>query len=78
VSAAIADGLSKMWIFYTVLAGIGLVASFGIGKIEVSKVHVETETGLKKEKEREVRAASPGRKGDGLDKCHLVVCGFTE
>ena len=59
VSAGIADGLSKMWIFYTVLAGVGLVASFGIVKMELSKIHVETKTGLRKEVEKEVRAGSP-------------------
>jgi hypothetical protein len=48
VSAAIADSLSKMWIFYTVIAGVGLIASLGIGKMELSKVYIETKTGLKK------------------------------
>lgn len=61
VSAAITDSLSKMWIFYTVIAGVGLLASFMVGKMELSKVYVETKTGLKKE-EKEIAARIPTEK----------------
>ena len=53
VSAAVADSMSKMWIFYTVMAGVGLIASFCIRKMELSKVYVETKTGLKEEERKE-------------------------
>jgi hypothetical protein len=47
ISASITDSLSKMWIFYTAFAGVGLVASFGIKKKELSREHVEHKTGYR-------------------------------
>ncbi|KAL3419526.1 major facilitator superfamily transporter [Phlyctema vagabunda] len=47
VKAAFADSLKNMWIFYTCLAGLTFVASLFIKKQVLSKVHVETKTGLK-------------------------------
>ena len=44
--SAIADSLSKIWIFYTCMLGVGLLCSLGIGRTELSKKHEEHETGL--------------------------------
>jgi hypothetical protein len=62
VSAAVTNSLSKMWIFYTVIAGVGLLASFGIGKMELSRVYVETKTGLRKRGESETQTRIAGEK----------------
>lgn len=43
---AIKDSLADMWIFFVVLSGIGLIASFLIGSEELSDEHVEHKTGL--------------------------------
>lgn len=40
------DSLADMWIFFVVLSGIGLIASFLIGSEELSDEHVEHKTGL--------------------------------
>ena len=49
---AATESLSKMWIFYTVVSFIGLLASFGISRQELSSKHVETKTGLDAENKR--------------------------
>ncbi|TVY88286.1 MFS-type transporter [Lachnellula willkommii] len=43
---AVKDSLADMWIFFVVLSGIGLIASFLIGSEELSDEHVEHKTGL--------------------------------
>lgn len=43
---AYTDSLSRMWIFYTVLAVVGLVGSLAIGRQKLSKTHEVTRTGL--------------------------------
>ncbi|KAL8953212.1 MAG: hypothetical protein Q9222_000911 [Ikaeria aurantiellina] len=56
VKEAFAWSLRNMWILYTVVGGVGVVASGFIGKKELSKEHVETRTGLdvlRKEREGE-------------------------
>ncbi|KAF3384619.1 hypothetical protein F1880_002778 [Penicillium rolfsii] len=40
------DSLADMWIFFVVLSGIGLIASFLVGGEELSDEHVEHKTGL--------------------------------
>ncbi|KAL4913827.1 major facilitator superfamily domain-containing protein [Aspergillus aurantiobrunneus] len=55
VKQAFAWSIRNIWILYTALAAVGLVASVFITKKQLSKEHVETKTGLK-EKETE----SPG------------------
>lgn len=45
------DSLADMWIFFVVLSGIGLIASFLVGSEELSDVHVEHKTGLGVEEE---------------------------
>ncbi|KAA8642698.1 uncharacterized protein ATNIH1004_009450 [Aspergillus tanneri] len=40
------DSLADMWIFFVVLSGIGLIASFLVGSEELSDEHVEHKTGL--------------------------------
>lgn len=57
VREAFAWSLQKMWILYTGLAGVALVASAFVVRKTLSTVYKETRTGLKKEKE-EVRIAS--------------------
>ncbi|KAL3438668.1 major facilitator superfamily domain-containing protein [Aspergillus tetrazonus] len=51
VEMAFAWSIRNIWILYTALAAVGLVASFFITKRQLSKEHVETKTGLK-EKEK--------------------------
>ncbi|KAF2404260.1 hypothetical protein EJ06DRAFT_194348 [Trichodelitschia bisporula] len=38
--------MAKMWILFTVVSGIGLLASFGISKVKLSSEHVEVKPGL--------------------------------
>ncbi|KAF7590498.1 hypothetical protein BBP40_002795 [Aspergillus hancockii] len=40
------DSLADMWIFFVVLSGIGLIASFLVGSEKLSDEHVEHKTGL--------------------------------
>lgn len=46
---ATADGLSNMWILFTCVSALGFLASLGIGRQELSRHHIEHETGLKPE-----------------------------
>ena len=46
----------NMWITYAVFAGLGVVASVFVGKAHLSTEHVETVTGLRREKEKEGEA----------------------
>ncbi len=46
VSGAVAESLSKMWIFYTCILFLGFLAALGIGSVELSKKHEEHKTGL--------------------------------
>lgn len=50
IQAAIADSLSKMWIFYTCMLFLGFLFSFGIGRTNLSKEHEDYKTGLDTEK----------------------------
>ena len=61
-SAAVADGMSKMWIMYTVLVAVGFVLTFGITKKELMTSHEVTKTGLEaeEEKRRKYEAAKNG------------------
>jgi hypothetical protein len=43
---AVKNSLADMWIFFVVLSGIGLIASFLVGSEELSDEHVEHKTGL--------------------------------
>jgi hypothetical protein len=43
---AVKDSLAVMWIFFVVLSGIGLIASFLVGSEELSDEHFEHKTGL--------------------------------
>ncbi|OHE97195.1 hypothetical protein CORC01_07449 [Colletotrichum orchidophilum] len=49
VRAAVTDGLSKLWIFFCVMSGVGFVATFFIRQVELSEMHTETKTGLEAE-----------------------------
>ncbi|KAL5044892.1 hypothetical protein BDW71DRAFT_184986 [Aspergillus fruticulosus] len=51
VKRAFAWSIRNIWILYTALAAVGLVASFFITQRHLSKEHVETKTGLR-EKEK--------------------------
>lgn len=46
---AFASSLHKMWIMYTVFAGVGLLCSFMITKQRLDKKHEQTKTGLEAE-----------------------------
>ena len=46
---ALSVSLRNMWIMYTVAAVFGLVSSFFIRRYVLSRVHTETQTGLKKD-----------------------------
>ena len=46
VRGAVTDSVSKMWIFYACMLFVGMLASFGIGRTELSKKHQEHKTGL--------------------------------
>lgn len=49
VKQAFAWSLRNMWILYTSISAVGVVASLFIAKQVLSKVHVETKTGIKEE-----------------------------
>ena len=50
VKRAYAWSLHNMWIFYTAISACGLIASFFIRQLKLSKKHTETQTGLRQEK----------------------------
>ncbi|KAK5943444.1 hypothetical protein PMZ80_004451 [Knufia obscura] len=52
VKQAFAFGLRNMWILYTVLAGMGVLSGFFVGRAKLSSDHVETVTGIKQEKSK--------------------------
>ncbi|GJC98648.1 MFS drug [Colletotrichum higginsianum] len=54
VRAAVADGISKLWIFFCVASGVGLAATFFVRQVELSREHTETRTGLKAEEAQAV------------------------
>lgn len=49
VRAAVTDSISKLWIFFCVASGVGLVSTFFIRQIELRQTHTETKTGLEAE-----------------------------
>ena len=49
IKEAFAWSLRNLWIFYTCVAFVGLVATAFVGKRKLSRDHVETRTGLQKE-----------------------------
>jgi hypothetical protein len=51
---AVSESLSKMWIFYTVLLFLGLLAGLAIGRMELSKHHEEHKIGLAAEEANRV------------------------
>jgi hypothetical protein len=52
--------LSRMWVFYTVIAAVGVIAGFGIKRREMSTLHVETKTGLESMVSRETSTSTSG------------------
>ncbi|KAK1492757.1 hypothetical protein CTAM01_09708 [Colletotrichum tamarilloi] len=46
VRLAVTDGLSKIWVFFCVMSGVGFIATFFIRQVELSEMHTETKTGL--------------------------------
>ncbi|GKT91160.1 MFS drug transporter [Colletotrichum tofieldiae] len=65
--AVVTDGISKLWIFFCVASGVGLVSTFFIRQVELSRVHMETKTGLEAEEARVVedrRARESERDGE--------------
>lgn len=57
VKQAYAWSMRNMWIFYTGIAGIGVIASAFISRQKLSVEHTETKTGLREEPSKE---GSPG------------------
>lgn len=55
VKEAFAFGLRNMWILYTCVSAIGLLASAFIARQALSKEHTETKTGIQKRKPSVVR-----------------------
>lgn len=53
VRQATTNSLSKMWILFTCASALGLLASLGISRQELSRQHVEHRTGLEPEKSDE-------------------------
>ncbi|KAH8811104.1 putative MFS transporter [Xylogone sp. PMI_703] len=53
IREAYAWSMRNLWIFYTCLAGLTIIASTFIERQHLSKIHVETKTGIK-EKEQQV------------------------
>jgi len=53
VKEAFAFAIRNMWIMYTVLAGLGVLSGFFVGKAKLSSEHVETVTGIRAEKVEE-------------------------
>ncbi|KAM3068359.1 hypothetical protein ACMFMG_009496 [Clarireedia jacksonii] len=68
VRAALADSLSKMWIFYTCMLFLGLLFSFGIGRTTLSKKHEDYKTGLETEEANRLANASKVKKGEDVEK----------
>ncbi|KAF9892910.1 hypothetical protein FE257_000502 [Aspergillus nanangensis] len=54
--------LSRMWIFYTAVAGLGFLVSMCVRNIELSKAHTFTKTGLEEQERarQEILAAQKG------------------
>ena len=52
VKDAFAWSLRNMWIFYACLAGLAIVSNLFIERQHLSKLHIETKTGLKREEDR--------------------------
>lgn len=57
VQKSYAESLSTMWILYSSIAGLGLVLSVFITKQNLTTEHVETRTGLEKDRQREAPEA---------------------
>lgn len=53
VREAFAWSIRNMWIFYTCIGAIGMIASLFIKKAALSEEHTETKTGLMKYRGRE-------------------------
>ncbi|KAI9373198.1 major facilitator superfamily domain-containing protein [Aspergillus egyptiacus] len=60
VKGAFAWSIRNIWILYTALAAVGLLASLFITKRQLSREHVEMKTGLKEKKEEEVQVQERG------------------
>lgn len=59
------DGLKTMWIFYTALSAVGMLASFLIGRKKLTRDHEVTKTGLEvQEQERKERLRQKKQKKD--------------
>lgn len=64
VLGAYTFALSRMWIFYTAIAGFGLILSLFVRNIELSKLHTVTKTGLAEQERarQEILAAQKARR----------------
>ncbi|KAJ9272122.1 hypothetical protein DTO212C5_1885 [Paecilomyces variotii] len=58
VKEAFASSLRNMWILYTCVAAVGVVASAFVMKIKLSKEHKETKTGLRKKSDPDTPGSS--------------------
>ena len=61
---SVRTGLSRMWIFFTVLLFLGLVASCFIRKAKLSESHEEHKTRLEEEEKNRLFNGEQGRQGD--------------
>ncbi|KAL9130515.1 MAG: hypothetical protein Q9217_001335 [Psora testacea] len=64
VTEAYTESLRTLWIFYVAIAGVGLLASFAIGRQTLSKKHEQYKGGLEAEEEhrREQQSADAQKK----------------
>ena len=63
-----ADSVSKIWIFYTCLLFLGLISSFGIGRTNLSREHVEHKTGLDTEEANRLANAKKVKEKESVGK----------
>jgi hypothetical protein len=66
-----ADAFSRMWIFYTVMSFLGLVASLGITRQVLSTTHEEVKTGLEPQSPIESVESDSEEKGKSFSRHQL-------
>lgn len=75
INVAYTDSLQKMWIFYTAVSALAIMAGFAIGKQVLSNEHEETRTGLEEQERARVERVEERRQrrqlrtsgGDGVN-----------
>ena len=73
IQVAITDSLSNMWIFYTCMLFLGFLFSFGIGRQNLSKEHIDHKTGLTVEEVNRLANAKKQQGAVNLEKANLKL-----